>query len=117
MRDKQKKEPVPVDGFRPVGVAGESHDLTSSQLAEAMLSDSEELFRVAFAHAAVGLVVMDLKGRFLEVNQAYCAITGYNRQELLAHNFCSTTHPDDLGDNLRIGHLPFTWHRAGLNLG
>lgn len=31
-----------------------------------------------------GFLVMDLQGRFLDVNEAYCRLTGYDRSELLA---------------------------------
>lgn len=37
-----------------------------------------------------------LDGSFLEVNDAYCAITGYARHELLGRTWQSITHPDDL---------------------
>ena len=44
----------------------------------------EDFFREAFAHASVGIAVTDLAGRFLQVNAAFCAITGYSQAELLA---------------------------------
>jgi PAS domain S-box-containing protein len=54
------------------------------------------LFRASFAHAAVGLAINDLQGRFLEVNPAYCSITGYTEAELHSLDFQTITHPDDL---------------------
>src|SRR5437870_12859150 len=95
MGDWQKKEPR-AGGFGSARETTESRDITSSQLAEAALRQSEELFRASFAHAAVGLAIRDLQGRFLEVNPAYCSITGYTQAELLALDFQSITHPDDL---------------------
>lgn len=62
----------------------------------------EDFFAEAFAHAAVGMAVTDLAGRFLQVNPAYCAITGYSEAELLATDFGALTHPDDRGDNLDL---------------
>src|SRR5262249_20494762 len=40
--------------------------------------------------------------RFLLVNPAYCAITGYTEAELLATDFVAITHPDDRASNLHI---------------
>jgi PAS domain S-box-containing protein len=60
----------------------------------------EDFLRDAFAHASIGLAVTDLAGRFLQVNPAFCAITGYSEAELLARDFVAITHPDDRADNL-----------------
>ena len=57
---------------------------------------SEELLRSFFADAAVGLSITDLSGRFVKVNPAYCALTGYTEAELKARDFQSLTHPGDL---------------------
>jgi len=59
-------------------------------------SGSDELLKSFFADAAVGLSITDLQGRFVKVNAAYCALTGYTEAELNARDFRSITHPDDL---------------------
>src|SRR5882672_3894837 len=56
------------------------HPLTA---AEEALRESEERFRGTFENAAVGIVHNDPSGRFLRVNEKYCAIVGYSREELL----------------------------------
>jgi PAS domain S-box-containing protein len=38
---------------------------------------------------------VDLEGRFLQVNDRYCQITGYSREELLTMNRRNMIHPDD----------------------
>jgi PAS domain S-box-containing protein len=69
---------------------------------EQRLRESEERFREAFAHAPVGMTITDLKGHFLEVNQAYCRMLGYEEQELLRPGFAfrDLTHAEDLEQNL-----------------
>jgi PAS domain S-box-containing protein len=62
----------------------------------------EDFFREAFARAAVGIAVTDLAGRFLQVNPAYCAMTGYAEAELLATDYVAITHPDDRAGNLHL---------------
>jgi PAS domain S-box-containing protein len=60
------------------------------------LQKSEERFRAAFGHAAVGIGMSNLEGRFLEVNQKLCDIVGYSAEELRQLTFVELTHPDDL---------------------
>ena len=54
-----------------------------------------DLAREAFDRTAVGLCVVTLEGVFLQVNRAFCAITGHSREELEGRSFASITHPDD----------------------
>jgi PAS domain S-box-containing protein len=56
---------------------------------------AQERFRAAFAHASIGMVLATPEGRFLEMNPAYCAITGYTREELAATDFLALTHPEE----------------------
>ena len=45
---------------------------------------SEELYRALTEHSADGILVSDRTGRYVEANQAICAMLGYSRAELLA---------------------------------
>lgn len=56
----------------------------------------EELFR----HTPVGVVLSDLHGTILDVNDALCAMIGYARTDLLGRKFAELAHPDDLADVL-----------------
>jgi PAS domain S-box-containing protein len=49
----------------------------------------------AFRNATIGVAITDANGRFLEVNEAYCTITGYSRDELRERDFLAITHTDD----------------------
>jgi PAS domain S-box-containing protein len=57
-------------------------------------------FREIFDHAPVGVALVSLDGRWIEVNERLSEITGYCRDELLASNWQKITHPDDLPENL-----------------
>jgi diguanylate cyclase (GGDEF)-like protein/PAS domain S-box-containing protein len=48
-----------------------------------MLRDREEMFRGIFEQAAVGVVLLDLAGDWLEINDLFCDIVGYSREELM----------------------------------
>lgn len=71
-------------------------DVTDRKRMEAALRESEERFRRAFDDAAIGMALVALDGRFLQVNIALCEITGYSEVELLGNFFQDITHPDDL---------------------
>jgi diguanylate cyclase (GGDEF)-like protein/PAS domain S-box-containing protein len=66
----------------------------------AELQESEARFRSAFDYASVGMALVEPGGRFAQVNRSLSEITGYAEAELLAMNFQSLTHPDDLGRSL-----------------
>ncbi|MDO9267809.1 MAG: PAS domain S-box protein [Methylobacter sp.] len=60
----------------------------------AALAQSEERFRSTFEGAPVGVVNTALDGRFLAVNQGFCDLVGYSRNELLTMTVMQLTHPD-----------------------
>lgn len=99
---------------RPVHSAGAAVDITGRKRAEAALRDSEELHRAFFDLAAVGFAQADpVSGRWVEVNQKMCEITGYTAEELTTKlTFREITHPDDLArdeyafEQLTRGEIP-----------
>lgn len=62
--------------------------------------ESDTRFRIAFDHAAIGMALVSLDGRWLEVNKSLCRMTGYSEAELLATTFQAITHPEDLDADL-----------------
>ena len=67
-----------------------------SKRVEAALRDSEERFRRAFDDAPIGMSLFSIDGHWLRVNRMLSKIVGYTEAELLATNFQSLIHPDDL---------------------
>jgi PAS domain S-box-containing protein len=55
----------------------------------------EERFIQALSQAAVGMSLADTTGRFLQVNQAFCNILGFTREELRERDSYDITHPED----------------------
>jgi diguanylate cyclase (GGDEF)-like protein/PAS domain S-box-containing protein len=60
------------------------------------LRESEERFRSAFDNATIGMGVVALDGRWLQVNRSLCEIVGYGEAELLASEVRAVTHREDL---------------------
>jgi PAS domain S-box-containing protein len=64
------------------------------------------LFEHTFDHAANGMAIIAVDGRFLRVNQSLSDLLGYTQQEMTALEFQRLTHPDDLGTMLaNLGQL------------
>lgn len=75
-------------------------DVTALRAAQDDLRLSEERFRNAFIHAGIGMALVDLNGRWLQINPALCQIVGYREAEMLRMTFQMITHPDDLEADL-----------------
>ncbi len=58
-------------------------DATERKRAEGMLRASEERHRLILGTAMDGFWLVDTQGHLLEVNEAYCRMSGYSEQELL----------------------------------
>ena len=61
-----------------------------------VLHFTEERFRNAFESTVVGMGLLGLNGRFLEVNAAWCRMNGYSREEFLDRDLPAIVHPEDL---------------------
>jgi PAS domain S-box-containing protein len=69
---------------------------------EIALRESEARFRSTFEQAAVGIAHAGLDGVYLRVNQRFCDITGYSREELVGKRVQDITHADDLAIDLAL---------------
>ncbi len=70
--------------------------LRQSRRAAVALRESEQRFRAIFDQAAVGVAQIDLEGKVTLVNDRYCAVLGYTREELLGTTLLDKTHSDDI---------------------
>lgn len=83
-------------------LAGALGAALGKQLALESLRTSEETFRYAMENAPNGMALVTPRGRFTKVNAALCELFGYSEAELLATDFQSLTHPDDLQRDVEI---------------
>lgn len=70
------------------------------------------LLLATFEQAAIGIAHLTLAEEWISVNQRYCEITGYSREEILTLKVEDITHPEDMPasrefiDRIRAGELP-----------
>jgi diguanylate cyclase (GGDEF)-like protein/PAS domain S-box-containing protein len=88
-----------------IPTAFDNRDLLTTQLlagqiaiglANAAQADAAKRFSATFEQAAVGIAHVAPDGRFLLVNDRFCAIAGRERENLIDGGFQQITHPDDL---------------------
>jgi PAS domain S-box-containing protein len=60
------------------------------------LREVRERFESAFDNAPIGMALIALDGRWLQVNDALCRITGHAGEQLKATTLRAITHPDDV---------------------
>lgn len=70
--------------------------LARQKRAGTALAVSEARFRATFEQAAIGIAHTSLDRRYLQVNQKFCDMLGYTRDELVGMPSNSITHPDDI---------------------
>ena len=58
--------------------------------------ETAERFKHAFDSGVTGMALVSPEGRFVRVNRAFSEMIGYEENELLALDFQSITHPDDI---------------------
>ncbi|MFU8878048.1 MAG: PAS domain S-box protein, partial [Wenzhouxiangellaceae bacterium] len=61
-----------------------------------MMPDEVRRLARVFEHSAAGIALLDLEGRWLDINPAFCQLVGYSREELLGASFVDITHSEDV---------------------
>ena len=79
-----------------VGIGSFSSDISELKEARQILSRREEQFRGVFESSHVGMILHTASGRRLYVNDAFCDIVGYTREEIESTTVIDFTHPDDI---------------------
>jgi diguanylate cyclase (GGDEF)-like protein/PAS domain S-box-containing protein/hemerythrin-like metal-binding protein len=70
-------------------------EIAERRQTEDYLRESDARFRRILENAPIGMVTTSLDGHILIVNQAFCSMLGYERNELESMTFQAITHPED----------------------
>jgi PAS domain S-box-containing protein len=76
-------------------------DVTDKLVAEAALRAARERLAATYEGALAGIAEVNSGGRFVRVNEAFCSLTGYSRDELMERTIFDLTHPDDADKDRR----------------
>ena len=69
-------------------------DITTRKHAEEQLRQSEARFRTLFENAPLGYQSLDASGNLLEVNETWCRLLGYRKDDVLGRNFSEFLRKD-----------------------
>jgi PAS domain S-box-containing protein len=83
----------PVEGGS--GYVGTISDLSEAVDARGELQKAETLLRNTFDQAPVGIAYADCSGNFLKVNEAFCSLLGFDREDLAERSMGELTHHED----------------------
>jgi len=70
-------------------------DVTTRQQTKAALERSETQFRVAMENAPIGMALVDLSWRLVEVNAAFAELLGTTVDALRGYELLALSHPDE----------------------
>ncbi len=78
------------------GTVGVFSDITDRIYVERALQENEARLRLTFDKAPIGAAMVGLDGRYIQVNEAFCRMLGYEECELVGKSAYEITHPDHL---------------------
>jgi PAS domain S-box-containing protein len=81
---------------KPVGIVSVLRDISERKAADQALRQSERRFRSYFEQGLLGMAISDGEMRWTEVNDHFCDILGYSKEEVLQRKISDFVHPDDL---------------------
>ncbi len=87
--------PLTLDGVR--WTVGSIRDNSAQRAAEQARIEAEQHFRLAFEDNMAPMVFTDLKDCIIAANDAFCAMMGRTRSELIGFDSKPFTYPDDVG--------------------
>ncbi len=73
---------------------GTATDITERKEREVELEKTKEKFQSYVRNAPIGVLVTDLEGEYIEVNDSACEMTGYSEEELIGMNIFDLTPPE-----------------------
>jgi two-component system cell cycle sensor histidine kinase/response regulator CckA len=94
-RDRWMAWGIAVLGIALAVTGGLAASLRQRKRSEAAIRASEERFRAIFQQAGMGAAQVTLEGNATIVNDRYCEVLGYTREDLLGRSLLDRVHADD----------------------
>lgn len=83
------------------GIRGIGHDITIYKETEERMKENELKYRSLFEQASDAILVMDLKGKIIDVNERMTFMSGYSRLDLIQINIADLLLTNDAETDLK----------------
>jgi PAS domain S-box-containing protein len=100
-----RKIPVYDKNNQPHILLGCLEDISQKLNIENALKESEEKFRIIFENNTTALTLIGFDTKYTMVNNAFCSLTGYSREESIGMSWTEQVVPDDLEKLLESNRL------------
>ncbi|ACB51228.1 two-component sensor histidine kinase [Crocosphaera subtropica ATCC 51142] len=77
-------------------------DISDRRQREQAIYEHQQRFRKVFEDGPLGMAIVGLDYRFIDVNHTLCQMLGYLASELLELTFVDVTHPDDIDKDVNL---------------
>ncbi len=84
------------------GIISSGIDITNEKKLLKKLAQEENLYRLTFEEADVGIAHASLKGKWIDTNAYLTNLLGYSKDEFKKLNISDLTHPDDLENDRKM---------------
>ncbi len=99
-----------------IKMIGANWDITELKSTQLKLERNKESFLDTFSKSSIGMALIGLDGRWIQINQGICKSLGYTKEELYKTTFQAITHLDDLEPGLTLMQETIAGKRAGYQL-
>lgn len=81
---------------RPLFFITTFNDISLSKISEELLKDSEDKFRAIFENNSAAIAIIEADTTISMVNDAYCKMSGYKKEDVVGKSWTTQIPPDDL---------------------
>ena len=96
---REQRSLVHDEAGEPLTFFTQTEIIADHSATNAALIEAQGRFRSAFDNAPIGITLANANrsngDKYIEVNRAFCEMTGYSGEQLLERSFLDITHPDD----------------------
>ncbi len=86
----------------PLRFIGTHMDISHLKEAEEELRQTKEMFANSFNYSGSGKALIAPGGKWLQVNNVICELTGYTKEELQELHYNDITFPEDIGNDIPL---------------
>ena len=111
-----RREIIRDEDGNAIGLRGTVQDITERKQAEDALKSSEELLRYFFDAKIVGMMIVSTDMQWIQVNDEFCRIVGYTREEVMECTWQDITLPEDIDKDLQLHEEILSGERDGYSM-